>query len=161
MSRVLPQQFRLDEVESSAHSNSARIRLFVLRECPQQRVVVWLVFFVCFTLPLVNLQHPFSWRIHTWRIRRVRRDSGAASAAAQSELERQHSAVRQQETEGGGGARINGRMLRPRQSPRIREENGGVAEPGMLGGGGDISINILVGHVTERCSAQMMTHEQP
>lgn len=32
----------------------------------------------------------------------------------------------------------------------------------MLGGGDDISINIIVSHVTERCSAQMMMmkHEQ-
>lgn len=93
--------------------NSARIPWFLLLGCPQQRG------FVCVTLSLVSLQHPLSRRIHTWRIRRVRRDSGAASAAAQSELVRSYSVVRQQETEGGG--RINRGMLR--LSISIEEES--------------------------------------
>lgn len=41
----------------------------------------------------------------------------------------------------------------------IRGENGGAAEPWMLGGGDDISINIIVSLVTMRCSTQMMKHE--
>ncbi len=33
-------------------------------------------------------------------------------------------------------------------------ENGGAAVPGMLGGGGDISISIISSHEAERCSTE-------
>lgn len=59
------------------------------------------------------------------------------------------------EEEGGGQTR---RMLRLCQSARNRGGNGGAAEPRMLGGGGDISISIIVSHVTMRFSSRTIKH---
>lgn len=92
MSRVLPQQFRLDDRRGwilcpfkTAPGSTGSSFLNVHNRA------LFFLFHSIFGQPTAS----FFWRIHTWRIRRVRRDSGAASAAAQSELERRHSAVRQ------------------------------------------------------------------
>lgn len=155
MGRVLPQQFRLSDhrglIVRPFKPGSAG---FSFLNVHNEQILRGSL------LPLVSLQHPFSWRIHTWRIRRVRRDSGAASAAAQ----RTGAYAPSGASVGGYGRREEGgqneRMLRLCQSARNRGANGGAAEPRMLGGGDGISVSNIVSHVTMRFSSQTIKQEE-
>lgn len=143
-SRILPQQFRLDDCRrrilcpfKTAPGSPASSLLNALGSL-----------YFCLSL---CLQHPFPWRSHTWRIRRGERarDSASASAAALGWL---RCVTKEREWETGGGRsedhrdKQEGGCGRVQSASLKRRENGGATVSGMLGGGDDLSISIIGSH---------------
>lgn len=149
--------------------NSARILRSLLLESPQLPVI-----FV-FRQPTASLSlaHPYMENPPAERERGIGLSFSFSSSAGWAGA--LNAAVRQLETRvgdswreergGGGGSQMDkqrGWVRECSSGPAVSlsvsqsesRENGGAAVPGMLGGGGDISISIISSHEAERCSTE-------